>query len=61
MFPLSAGERGLQTAVSLLLFEKELGMRIIFFGLLFRQDNRMLAGKDLFFQAEGGNTLIVLT
>jgi len=60
MFPPSAGERGLLPAVSLLLSEKVLGMRIIFFCLLFRQDTRKLTEKDLFFQAEGGITLIEL-
>ena len=56
--PSSAGERGLLPAVSLLLSEKVLGMRIIFFCLLFRQETRKLTGKDLFFLAEGGITLI---
>jgi len=56
---LSWGERLTSSSV-IAPVRKGVGHEKNFFCLLFRQDTRKLTGKDLFFQAECGMTLIEL-
>jgi len=56
---LSWGERLTSSSV-IAPVRKGFGHENNFFCLLFRQDTRKLTGKDIFFQAKGGITLIEL-